>query len=58
MNRGDVNEEFPLSCLFFFLFFIGNSLCRKYVICLSYLCRNRQKKCQVLKMGSLKASAG
>ena len=31
-NREDVNKEFPLSCLFF----INNSLCRKYMICLSY----------------------
>ena len=53
-----MNEEFPLSCLFFFLFFISNSLCRKYVICVPYLCRNRQKKCHVLKIASLSASIG
>ena len=41
-----------------FHFSIRNSLCRKYVICLSYLCRNRQKKCHTLKNGSLIASAG
>lgn len=41
-----------------FLFSISNSLCCKYVICVPYLCRNLQKKCHVLKIGSQRASAG
>lgn len=54
-----MNEEFPLSGLFFLFFFsISNSLCCKYVICLSYLCRNLQKKCHTLNKGSHRASAG